>query len=353
MVKSVASVIVMLLISQIGMATAEVPGQFSYQGVLRDSDGNPVADAVYSFKFKIYSDSSAGSILWETAGFVPIRTSKGLFDHLLGSNNPIPESITNCANIWVGVTVDLGEELAPRTRLVSVPYSLKSIYAERAGSSIASQFADSTYRTVYAETSAVSLDKTINAGDLILGNLDTARYSAYRDIVSENEIGTNANQLAAGNHTHIGISFPGTMHRVEDTTIAYYDVPPNPILKTITIPSGQIGSFFRITFPFDCTYFGSGTLEERFEINGVSILVNSFPDNGLITKLTFNTITFLKKGPEWYIYYQAIGDSQNSGFVRRVIDDSNGFTISLKALCTGGFFGIVASGTLILEYDID
>lgn len=77
---------------------AAVPHQFSFQGVLKDSLGNAVADDVYAIKFRIYDDSTAGNILWETSGFVPIQTSHGLFQHILGSTNPIPDSLSRFPN---------------------------------------------------------------------------------------------------------------------------------------------------------------------------------------------------------------------------------------------------------------
>ena len=224
---------------------AEVPPAFSYQCILKDSTGAPVEDDVYAIKFAIYDDSVAGSALWETAGFVPIQTRDGLFTHVLGSTNPIPDSIARYDALWAGLRVNLEPEMTPRTRLTSVPFALTA---------------------EYADTATVSLDKTINASELITGVLDTARFSAYRDLLSENKVGPTGDQVAAGDHVHTGVSFPGTMVRFEDTLAV---TGAAPIGKSITIPGETVSHFFRISFPIRLNESGaSGDLFLTVNANG-------------------------------------------------------------------------------------
>jgi hypothetical protein len=111
-------------------AVAEVPHQITYQGVLKDSTGAPVDDAIYAIKFRIYDDSTAGNILWETAGFVPVQTKDGLFQQAMGSTNSIPDSIAKFNNLWVGISVNLEPEMMPRTRLTSVPFSFSANHSD-------------------------------------------------------------------------------------------------------------------------------------------------------------------------------------------------------------------------------
>ncbi|MCX6827883.1 MAG: hypothetical protein NT002_01165 [candidate division Zixibacteria bacterium] len=165
-------------------AFAGVPQIMSYQGRLTDNIGNPLPDNVYSFKFSIYDMSVGGYQLWTTLGYVPIQTKNGLFSHLLGSTNPLPDSLAKYDSLWLGITVGLDPEMTPRTSLASTIFSFRSAI---------SQFAD---------TARHSLDKTIDASELATGILDTARYSAYEDLESEDKIGAEANQLASGNHSH-------------------------------------------------------------------------------------------------------------------------------------------------------
>jgi hypothetical protein len=165
-------------------AFAGVPQIVSYQGRLTDNLNNPVSDNVYSFKFSIYDRITDGNQLWTTLGFVPIQTQNGLFSHLMGSTNPLPDSLAKYDSLWLGITVGLDPEMTPRTSLVSTLFSFRATISH------------------FADTARHSLDKTIDASELTTGILDMARYSAYADLESEGKIGQEANELASGNHSH-------------------------------------------------------------------------------------------------------------------------------------------------------
>lgn len=112
-------------------ADAGVPMQMSYQGRMEDPDGNAVPDNVYSIKFRIYDAETAGSELWSSDGFVPIAVEGGLFSHILGSTEPLPDTLTKYDSLWLGITIGLDAELSPRTRLVTSAFALKALVAER------------------------------------------------------------------------------------------------------------------------------------------------------------------------------------------------------------------------------
>ncbi len=73
---------------------ADVPGLISYQGILKDSESQPVDDDFYAVQFRIYDAETEGSIMWESEGFIPIQIADGLFQRVLGSTNPIPASLS-------------------------------------------------------------------------------------------------------------------------------------------------------------------------------------------------------------------------------------------------------------------
>jgi hypothetical protein len=105
-------------------AWAQAPNLVNYQGVLKDSGGNPLT-GTYSITFSLYSVSSGGTALWtETQGSVSV--SNGLFSVLLGSVTPLTPSEFSGTNRWLGVTVGGDPEMTPRQRIASVPYSLRS-----------------------------------------------------------------------------------------------------------------------------------------------------------------------------------------------------------------------------------
>jgi hypothetical protein len=94
------------------------------QGVLRDPLGRTVENGNYSISFIIYSDSisiQSDYNLWsETHSSVEVQ--HGVFSVELGTINPMTDlSFTD--QYWVGVTVQGGLEMSPRTKLTTSPYS--------------------------------------------------------------------------------------------------------------------------------------------------------------------------------------------------------------------------------------
>jgi len=100
---------------------ADVPQVMNYQGRLTDLGGNPVADGSYSIIFSIYDAATAGNSKWtETQS---ITTSDGLFAVLLGTVNPIIDTVFNGTTRYLSLEVAGDPELIPRTALVTVPYA--------------------------------------------------------------------------------------------------------------------------------------------------------------------------------------------------------------------------------------
>jgi hypothetical protein len=114
------------------ISIAAVPGVINYQGRLTDASGEPVADETYQIKFKIYGSVSGADSLW-TSGFQSIKVEGGLFTHLLGSTNPLPNGLFESDTIrYLGITVGTDAEISPRSRLVSSAYSYKAAYSDTA-----------------------------------------------------------------------------------------------------------------------------------------------------------------------------------------------------------------------------
>jgi hypothetical protein len=116
-----ASLVLLALLAFPAASPAAVPGQVSYQGLLTDGSGNPVADGNYALAFSLYAASSGGSALW-TETQPTVAVSKGSFSVLLGSVNPL--TLPFDAPYWLGLSVNGGAELVPRVALASSPYAL-------------------------------------------------------------------------------------------------------------------------------------------------------------------------------------------------------------------------------------
>lgn len=104
------------------VAMGSVPGQMSYQGYLRDGNGQPVTGAK-NFQFYIYSDSVGGSSCWgpETHSGVPVV--EGLFEVILGSQTPIVAACFDGSVKWLETWVE-GSPLTPRKAIASVAYAM-------------------------------------------------------------------------------------------------------------------------------------------------------------------------------------------------------------------------------------
>ncbi|MDP3024507.1 MAG: tail fiber domain-containing protein [candidate division Zixibacteria bacterium] len=106
------------------LAYAEIPKMINFQGRLTDAGGKFVPDGNYSLIFRIYSDSTGGTDKWTEEQIIAV--SKGLFNAILGSITPIPDSIFNYLDTWLGIQVGADPEMSPRQRLSSVAYSYRS-----------------------------------------------------------------------------------------------------------------------------------------------------------------------------------------------------------------------------------
>jgi microcystin-dependent protein len=101
------------------------PNVINYQGVLRDADGHAVPDASYSMTFRLYSQATGGTAIWEEIhGNVDVLN--GVFSVDLGAveefNLPFNQPY------WLGIQVGSDPELSPRTKLTSAPYTFQTTW---------------------------------------------------------------------------------------------------------------------------------------------------------------------------------------------------------------------------------
>lgn len=94
----------------------------SFQGLLTDTAGNPVADGSHSAMFKLYTVPSGGSAIWtESQSF---DTVDGIYDVQLGSVTPFG-GVDFTQSLWLGITVSPDvDEMTDRTPLSSVPAAM-------------------------------------------------------------------------------------------------------------------------------------------------------------------------------------------------------------------------------------
>ncbi|MFQ6002872.1 MAG: hypothetical protein ACE5KJ_03925, partial [Candidatus Zixiibacteriota bacterium] len=128
--KAILSVLVLLTIAFTltpSPCPSAVPNLINYQGVLKDSTGVPY-NGNATMVFSIWDDSTDGNKLWEETQAV-VSVSHGLFNVLLGSSMPIPDSVFAQPNSWLEVIAN-GSLLSPRRRIVSVGYAYRASEAD-------------------------------------------------------------------------------------------------------------------------------------------------------------------------------------------------------------------------------
>jgi len=110
-------------------AVSTSTGTIAYQGRLADAAGTPITDTV-NMEFRLYDVASGGIFLWEElwTGSNSVEVSDGLFNVMLGSMEPIPQSvITGHDSLFLGITVGTDDEMTPRVQLGSVPFAMQAL----------------------------------------------------------------------------------------------------------------------------------------------------------------------------------------------------------------------------------
>lgn len=103
-------------------ATAAIPKQVSYQGILSDSSGNVIDNDTVSVEFRIYTTLVGGESKWVETQDV-VTDEQGRFIVLLGLVTPIEDTVFRETERYLGVNVESNGEINPRTKIASVAYA--------------------------------------------------------------------------------------------------------------------------------------------------------------------------------------------------------------------------------------
>ncbi len=112
---------VLLLLTITVPLLAQAPRTISYQGYLTAKSGTAVPDGQHILILSLYGTRTGATVLYSELDTV--TTTNGYFNTYLDS---IPASITFNSPIYLGVSVDGGTELSPRSLLTGAPYALNA-----------------------------------------------------------------------------------------------------------------------------------------------------------------------------------------------------------------------------------
>ncbi|MDW8075981.1 MAG: hypothetical protein RMK00_09470, partial [Bacteroidota bacterium] len=96
----------------------------SYQGLLTDSQGQILPNGTYQIQINLYDHPTAGTLLYSEQHTATV--SDGVVNIHIGSVVPLPNSLSFNQTYYVGISINGGIELLPRTMLTAVPYALRA-----------------------------------------------------------------------------------------------------------------------------------------------------------------------------------------------------------------------------------
>lgn len=154
---------------------AQVPRTMSYQGVLKDGSGVIVPDDDYTFEFRIYTTSTGGLTPWTETQI--IHLTGGLLNATLGAVNPLVLPFD--VQYWLGISIDGGPELLPRTPLTGAPYALNAQQL-RGGTNFVPSSGDVGLGTVAPMSNLHIYENIDNTMGITLENPNTGANSTQR-----------------------------------------------------------------------------------------------------------------------------------------------------------------------------
>ena len=137
------------------MKVKGVPHEINYQGWLGTADDTTAVTGTFTMVFKIYDAETGGSNLWSETH--EVQVSRGVFNVILGSSNPIPTEIFTGAPLWLEISV-ADEVLSPRQKLVSVGYAIHAESAQSADVASHAIHADTAGYVEYVDSAGVAVN---------------------------------------------------------------------------------------------------------------------------------------------------------------------------------------------------
>lgn len=159
----------------LAQATPTPPERMTYQGFLVDGNGNVLGSPAknYDIIFRIYTEATAGSLLWGEQQTVTV--DKGYFSVLLGEGASIGDPRPNLSTLFQGPTASdrfvaitvkgigaggANVNILPRLRLLSSPYAF---LAQNANKLVRS---DNNADLITSSGNAVSVNGNLSAGTI-------------------------------------------------------------------------------------------------------------------------------------------------------------------------------------------
>lgn len=130
-----------LFLTTIAVSLSAQPSYFNYQGLLKDSNGDPLENGSYSMEFNIYDSALNGTLLWgpfilddgvSEGHSKSAQITNGQFNVILGPTDTGGQTLSDVFggnSAYVELSVNGGDPILPRQRILSTPYAFSSTTA--------------------------------------------------------------------------------------------------------------------------------------------------------------------------------------------------------------------------------
>lgn len=123
-----------VLLLALSAAAADVPRQIQHEGRILRADGTPERSPM-QVTFTLHATATGGSASWSEVKLITPSAS-GYYAVVLGETTALP-ALDN-PPYWLAVTIAGETEMAPRTRLGSVPFALRAAQSDLAARALQS-----------------------------------------------------------------------------------------------------------------------------------------------------------------------------------------------------------------------
>ena len=123
--------LIITLAAMLAFAASAVETSIAYQGVLKNAAGDAAITGSQKITFRLYTEATGGTALWEVAKTVTLDTN-GLFSVELADDNPKEDAprlvdalrLARGGSLYIGLEVkDSAGEILPRQKILMVPYA--------------------------------------------------------------------------------------------------------------------------------------------------------------------------------------------------------------------------------------
>ena len=185
---------------------AQVGGTLAFQGVLRDPTGTTVSDGYFDLTLNIYNSNTSTTILY-TETLASVVVSGGVFSVELGAdNNDQWKALPFDETYYVGIQVDGGTEMSPRSKLTTSPYAM-AVYG---ATNIVPNDGNVGFGTV---TPTHGLHIISNSGTDIL-KLQNSSQETQIEVSEDGDMTIASNLILGDNDPDAGIVFPSGQKQV-------------------------------------------------------------------------------------------------------------------------------------------